>query len=94
MHELLDYEASHEGESFGSALSMVYGLFLASIQLIQVPILLDKGNEMSLHLSLHLALPFLHRLLVLLADVLVHFEGSSDFSRSLSEVVLCKFGQI
>jgi hypothetical protein len=94
LHELLDDEAGHEGECLGGALAMVDRLLLAPVQLVQVSVLLDQGNEVRLHLALHLALPLLHRLLVLPAHLLAHLETPPDLSSRLPEVLLCKFGEV
>lgn len=94
LHEALDDKASHEGQTFGGAFSVIYGFFLAAIEFEKEAILLNKGNEVCFYIALNLSLSLLYWLAMLLEDVFVELKPFPNFSRRLSEGFFCEFSQI
>ena len=94
LHELLDDQAGHHWQSLRRALSVVNGALLATVQLKQVAVFFDEGDEVRVDLVLHLGLPLLHRLLMLLADVLVVLEAFADFLWFLPERILAELAEV
>lgn len=73
---------------------MIHRFLLSTVKFIQVSILLNKSNEVSLHLATDLCLPFLHRRAMLLEDLLVQFERLSDIRGTLAEIIRSELRKI
>jgi len=73
---------------------MVDRLFLPAIKFINMPVLLNKSNEVSFDFGLHFGLTLLDRCFVLGANLFVLLEHFSDLIGFLTKGILSKFAEV
>ena len=73
---------------------MVDRLFLPAIKFINMPVLLNKSNEVSFDFGLHFCLTLLHRCFVLGANLFVFLEHFPNLIRFLAKCILSEFAEV